>query len=116
MSANQRTAYRRRAPEAPLGIPAPKPKVNNVPLGEVYGNRVCSGWVFDEGRYAIQTRDPNMAKQIKRRKGVVLFADALVGPWMQTLLVPCKSEASGRRIVDELLQCENPGSDSATPA
>ena len=33
MSAKQRTAYRRRAPETPLGIPAPGPKVNNVPIG-----------------------------------------------------------------------------------
>ena len=109
------TVYRRSvpAPQAKTAIAKPKRKESNTPLGATYGNRVCLGWVFDEERYAIQTRDPNMAKQIKRRKGVVLFADALVGPWMQTLLVPCKSEASGRRIVDELLQCEKPGSDSA---
>lgn len=107
------TAHRRSAPkpEPKTAIPKPKRKESNAPLGATYGNRICLGFVFDEDRYAIQTRHPDMAKQLKRRKGVVLFADALVGPWMQTLLVPCKSEAKGRRIVDELLQSANLGSD-----
>ena len=104
MSAKQRTAYRRRAPEAPLGIPAPKPKVNNVPLGEVYGNRVCSGWVFDEGRYAIQTQSYKIAKQLRRMRGTVLFADALEGPYMQTWLRPVGKESQGRQMVDYLLK------------
>jgi len=41
MSAKQRTAYRLRAPEALAAIPAPKLNVNNLPPGEVYGNRIC---------------------------------------------------------------------------
>jgi hypothetical protein len=109
------TVYRRSvpAPQAKTAIAEPKRKESNAPLGATYGNRACLGFPFDEDRYAIQTRSPEMAKQIKRRKGVVLFADALVGQWMQTLLVPCKSEAQGRRIVDELLQSGKAGSDSA---
>lgn len=104
MSAKQRTAYRRRAPEAPLGIPAPKPKVNNVPLGEVHGNRVCSGWVCDKGRYAVQTRSYKIVKQLRRMTGAVLFADALEGPYMQAWLLPVRKEAEGRRMVDALLK------------
>lgn len=113
--ADSSTVYRRSvpAPQAKTAIAEPKRKESNTPLGATYGNRICLGWSFDEDRYAIQTRSPEMAKQIKRRKGVVLFADALVGQWMQTLLVPCKCEAQGRRIVDELLQSGKAGSDSA---
>lgn len=113
--ADSSTVHRRSAaaPQAKTAIAKPKIKESNAPLGATYGNRICLGFVFDEDRYAIQTRSPEMAKQIKRRKGVVMFADALVGPWMQTLLVPCKSEAQGRRIVNELLQSEKLGSDSA---
>jgi hypothetical protein len=110
--------YRKSAP-SPAGmvaIPVPaekKKRESNQPLGQTYGNRAVLGWQFDEDRYAIQTRLPAVAKQLKRRKDVVLFADALVGPWMQTLLVPCRSEAKGRRLVDELLQSAEMGSDSA---
>jgi hypothetical protein len=104
MSAKQRMAHRRRAPEAPLAIPAPGPKANNAPLGEVYGNRACSGWVFDEGRYAIQTRSYKIAKQLRRMRGAVLFADALEGPYLQTWLLPCRKDGQGRQTVDTLLK------------
>jgi hypothetical protein len=106
-----------KAPAAKVAIPAPAEKrkkpESNLPVGATYGNRAVLGWQFDEDRYAIQTRLPAVAKQLKRRKDVVLFADALVGPWMQTLLIPCRSEAKGRRLVDELLQSAEMGSDSA---
>jgi hypothetical protein len=113
--ADSSMVYRRSAtaPQAKTAIAKPKRKESNARLGATYGNRVCLGFTFDEDRYAIQTRSPEIAKQIKRWKGVVLFADALVGQWMQTLLVPCKSEAQGRRIVDELLQSGKAGSDCA---
>jgi hypothetical protein len=106
------------AAETKIAIPAPaakkrKRRESNQPVGATYGNRAVQGWQFDEDRYAIQTRLPAVAKQLKRRKDVVLFADALVGPWMQTLLVPCRSEAKGRRLVDQLLQSAELGSDSA---
>jgi hypothetical protein len=111
MSAMLQTAHRRRAPEAPTAIPAPKPKVNNLPPGEVYGNRACSGWQFDQERYAIQTRIPKIAQQLRRRKGAVMFADALVGDYMQIWLLPCRSEANGRKLVDQLRQGVLAGSD-----
>jgi hypothetical protein len=105
------------AAETRVAIPAPaakqKKRESNHTLGATYGNRLILGFTFDDERYAIQTRLPAVAKQLKRRKDVVLFADALVGPWMQTLLVPCRSEAKGRRLVDELLQSAEMGSDSA---
>jgi hypothetical protein len=106
------------AAETKIAIPAPaakkrKRRESNQPVGATYGNRAVQGWQFDEDRYAIQTRLPAVAKQLKRRKDVVMLADALVGPWMQTLLVPCRSEAKGRRLVDQLLQSAEMGSDSA---
>ena len=111
MSAIPQTVHRRKAPEAAIAIPAPKPKVNNLPLGATYGNCICLGWVFDEERYAIQTRHPNMAKQLKRRSGAVMLADALVGDYMQTWLIPCRSAAKGRKLVDQLRQSALAGSD-----
>jgi len=69
MSPTNQTAHRRKAPEAMVAIAAPKPKVNNLPPGEIYGDRACSGWQFDQERYAIQTRIPKIAQQLKRRKG-----------------------------------------------
>jgi len=108
---------RAKAPAAKVAIPAPAARRNrresNHTLGATYGNRLILGFTFDDERYAIQTRLPAVAKQLKRRKDVVLFADVLVGPWMQTLLIPCRSEAKGRRLVDELLQSAEMGSDSA---
>lgn len=90
--------YRRSTPKVAerVAIPAPTPAI--------YGTRVCRGWQFDEGRYAVQVGDAGLAKQLKRRKGAVLFADALEGAYLQIWLVPCKSEAKGRQIVREMLQ------------
>ena len=110
MSAKQRAAYRRKAPEAPAAIPSPKPKVNNLPPGEFYGGWVCSGWQFDQDRYAIQTHIPKIAQQLKRRSGAAMLADALVGDYMQTWLVPCRSEAKGRKLVDQLRESAAAGS------
>lgn len=104
MSPTTRTVHRRRAPEAPAAIRSPKPKVNNLPPGELYGDRACSGWQFDQARYSIQTRIPKIAHQLKRRKDSVIFADALVGDYMQTWLIPCRSEAKGRKLVEQLRQ------------
>jgi hypothetical protein len=89
--------YRRSAPKIaePVAIAAPAPVV--------YGARVCRGWLFDKGRYAVQVGDAVLAKQLKRRKGAVLFADALEGAYLQIWLLPC-SEAKGRKIVREMLQ------------
>jgi hypothetical protein len=89
--------YRRSAPNIsePVAIAAPAPVV--------YGARVSRGWLFDKGRYAVQVGDAGLAKQLKRRKGAVLFADALQGAYLQTWLLPC-SEAKGRQIVREMLQ------------
>lgn len=112
MSATQQTAHRRKAPDMALAIPAPKPKVNNLPPAEVYGDRACSGWQFDQGRYAIQTRIPKIAQQLKRRKDAVMFADALVGAYMQTWLIPCRSSAKGQKLVDQLRQSALAGSDA----
>jgi hypothetical protein len=113
-------AYRKAAPRPSpkTAITAPQDRraggrESNLPVGSTYGNRFVLGWSFDKERYAIQTRLPAVAKQLKRRKDVVLFADALVGPWMQTLLVPCCSEAKGRKLVDSLLQSAETGSDSS---
>jgi hypothetical protein len=110
MSPTTQTVHRRKAPEAPAAIPAPKPKVNNLPPGEVYGDGACSGWQFDQERYAIQTRIPKIAQQLKRRKDAVIFADALVGDYMQTWLIPCRSAAKGRKLVDQLRQSALTGS------
>jgi hypothetical protein len=102
--------YRRtaKAPAAKVGIPAPAAKRNrresNQPLGQTYGNRICMGWQFDEDRYAIQTRSYKMAKHLRRLKDNILFADALEGPYMQTWLLPCRSESKGRSMVDCLLK------------
>jgi hypothetical protein len=104
MNPTQLPAYRRRAPEALAAIPAPKPKVNNLPVGNVCGNRICAGWQFDQERYAIQTRSSRIAQQLKRRKGAVMLADALTGDYMQTWLLACRSETKGRKLVDQLLQ------------
>lgn len=111
MSPTPQTVHRRKAPEAAAAIPAPKPKVNNLPPGEVYGDWACSGWQFDQERYAVQTRVPKIAQQLKRRKGAVIFADALVGDYMQIWLIPCRSAAKGRRLVDQLRQGVLAGSD-----
>ena len=90
--------YRRNAPNiserVAIGAPAPT----------VYGARVCRGWQFDGDRYAVQVGDAGLAKQLKRRKGAVLFADALEGAYLQIWLLPCRSEAKGRLIVREMLQ------------
>jgi hypothetical protein len=93
-----KTHYRRSAPDIsePVAIPAPAP--------EVYGTRVCRGWQFDKDRYAVQAGDAGLAKQLKRRKGAVLFADALEGAYLQIWLLPCRSEVNGRLIVREMLQ------------
>ena len=104
MSATPQTAHRRRLPDAPAAVPSPKPKVNNLPPGELYGDWACCGWQFDQERYAIQTQTPKIAQQLKRRKDAVIFADALVGDYMQTWLIPCRSEAKGRKLVDQLRQ------------
>jgi hypothetical protein len=111
MRATPQTAHRRKAPEAPAAIPSPKPKVSNLPPGELYGDWACFGWQFDQDRYAIQTQIPKIAQQLKRRKGAVLFADALVGDYMQTWLLPCRSAAKGRKLVDQLRQSALAGSD-----
>ena len=111
MSPTPQTAHRRKAPEAPAAIPSPKPKVNNLPPGEFYGGWACCGWQFDQERYAIQTHIPKIAQQLKRRSGAVMLADALVGDYMQTWLVPCRSEAKGRKLVDQLRQSALAGSD-----
>jgi hypothetical protein len=111
-------AYRRRVPSPtkPTAVPAPKPKVNNLPPGELYGDRACSGWQFDQERYAIQSRIPKIAQQLKRRKGAVIFADVLVGDYMQTWLIPCRSAAKGRKLVDQLRQSALAGSDAKISA
>lgn len=116
MSPTTQTVHRRKAPEAAVAIPAPKPKVNNLPPGEVCGDRACSGWQFDQERYAIQTRIPKIAQQLKRRKGAVIFADALVGDYMQVWLIPCRSGAKGRKLVDQLRQSVLAGSDAKISA
>lgn len=92
------------APQAKKAIAKPKLKESNAPLGATYGNRICLGWVFDEERYAIQTRSYKMAKHLRRLKDTVLFADALEGPYMQTWLLRCRKEAKGRQMVDYLLK------------
>ena len=103
-------AYRKtaKAPAAKVAIPAPaakrKKRESNLPLGQTYGNRICMGWSFDEDRYAIQTRSYKMAKHLRRLKDTILFADALEGPYMQTWLLPCRSESKGRSMVDYLLK------------
>ncbi len=112
MSPTTQTVHRRKALEAAVAIPAPKPKVNNLPPGELYGDWACSGWQFDQERYAVQTRVPKIAQQLKRRKGAVIFADALVGDYMQTWLIPCRSAAKGRRLVDQLRKGVLAGSDA----
>jgi len=104
------------AKETKVAIPSPverpaRMRENNLPVGTMYGNRACTGWPFDQDRYAVQTRSPQIAKQLRRRKGAVLFADALVGDYMQIWLLPCRSEANGRKIIDQLLQCSFEGSD-----
>jgi hypothetical protein len=104
MSPTNQAVHRRKAPEAMVAIPAPKPKVNNLPVGATYGNRICMGWQFDEGRYAAQTRSYKMAKHLRRLKDTVLFADALEGPYMQTWLLPVRKESQGRQMVDYLLK------------
>ena len=93
-----RPHYRRSAPDISerIAIAAPAPAV--------YGTRVCRGWQFDGDRYAVQVGDAGLAKQLKRRKGAVLFADALEGAYLQIWLLPCRSEAKGRLIVREMLQ------------
>jgi hypothetical protein len=97
-----------KAPAAKVAIPAPaakrKKRESNLPLGQTYGNRICMGWNFDEDRYAIQTRSYKMAKHLRRLKDTILFADALEGPYMQTWLLPCRSESKGRSMVDYLLK------------
>jgi len=105
-----------RAAETKVAIPSPverpaRMRESNLPVGTMYGNRACTGWRFDQDRYAVQTRSPQIAKQLRRRKGAVLFADALVGDYMQTWLLPCRSEANGRKIIDQLLQCGFEGSE-----
>ena len=102
----QRNPHRRSAPkpEAKTAIPKPKRKESNAPLGATYGNRVCLGFTFDEGRYAIQTRSYKIAKQLRRMRGAVLFADALEGPYLQTWLLPCRKEGQERQTVDTLLK------------
>jgi len=42
----------------------------------------------------------------------VIFADALVGDYMQTWLIPCRSAAKGRKLVDQLRQSAAAGSDN----
>lgn len=111
MSPIPQTVHRRKAPEAPAAIPSPKPKVNNLPPGEFHGGWACFGWQFDQDRYAIQTHIPKIAQQLKRRSGAVMLADALVGDYMQTWLLPCRSAAKGRKLVDQLLQSALAGSD-----
>lgn len=104
--ADSSTVYRRSAtaPQAKTAIAKPKRKESNAPLGATYGNRVCLGWVFDEERYAIQTRSYKIAKQLRRMRDAVLFADALEGPYMQTWLLPVRKESQGRQMVDHLLK------------
>ena len=100
------TVYRRSAPapQAKTAIAKPKRKESNAPLGATYGNRACLGWVFDADRYAIQTRSYKMAKQLRRMRDAVLFADALDGPYMQTWLLLLREESQGRQVVDYLLK------------
>lgn len=117
----QLTGFRAAAPAArtKVAIPSPAParmRENNLPVGAMYGNRACLGWQFDQDRYAVQTRSPQIVKQLRRRKGAVLFSDALVGDYMQTWLLPCRSEAQGRKIIDQLLQCGFEGSDGKISA
>lgn len=98
--------YRRRVPSPtePTAVQAPQLKVNNLPVGATYGNRVCLGWQFDADRYAIQTRSYKMVKHLRRIKGAVLLADALEGPYMQTWLLPVRKDSQGRQLVDYLLE------------
>lgn len=104
--ADSSTVHRRSAtaPQAKTAIAKPKRKESNTPLGATYGNRVCLGFTFDEDRYAIQTRSYKMAKQLRRMRDAVLFADALDGPYMQTWLLPLREESQGRQVVDYLLK------------
>jgi hypothetical protein len=104
------------ATKTKVAIPSPverpaRMRQNKLPVGTMYGNRACTGWPFDQDRYAVQTRSPQITKQLRRRKGAVLFADALVGDYMQIWLLPCRSESKGRKIIDQLLQCGFEGSD-----
>lgn len=105
-AAERSTVYRRSAPkpQAKTAIAKPKRKESNEPLGATYGNRACLGWKFDKDRYAVQTRSYKMAKQLRRMRDAVLFADALDGPYMQTWLLPVRKEGEGRRMVDALLK------------
>jgi hypothetical protein len=116
MSSIPQTVPRRKAPEALVAIPAPRPRVNNLPPGELYGDWACCGWQFDQERYAIQTRIPKIAQLLKRRSGAVMLADALVGDYMQTWLSPCRSAAKGRKLVDQLRQSALTGSDAQISA
>ena len=104
--ADSSTMYRRSAtaPQAKTAIAKPKRKESNARLGATYGNRVCVGFTFDEDRYALQTRSYKMAKQLRRMRDAVLFADALEGPYMQTWLLPLREESQGRQMVDHLLK------------
>ncbi len=109
------------AAETKVAIPSPverpaRMRENNLPVGTMYGNRACAGWQFDQDRYAVQTRSPQIAKHLRRRKGAVLFADALVGDYMQIWLLPCRSESKGQKIIDQLLQCSFEGSDGQISA
>ena len=91
-------AYRRSAP-----MPAQKVAIP-APANDIHGNRLCMGWVFDKDRYAVQVTLPKLAATLKRREGAKLYADALEGAYLQIWLIPCQSEAKGRKLVDSLLQ------------
>jgi hypothetical protein len=77
-----------------------------------FGTHEAQAWRFDEDRIAVQVRCPAFAKPLKRRKGATLFADALVGGYLRTYLVPCRGDADMRQIVLALLAGEKAGCDS----